>query len=1248
VAAVTPWKRILRLLLLAALLPLAGALALAQPTAISNYATFSAALLSYTNINNFASNAVIQLTNAGQTIQITGNTTIDGTSNNVIIDGTNTAQLFHVATNAQLVLNNVVLLRGLGTNGGAIFNEGTLIVTNAIFAGNIASNFSGTNGGNAVSNNFGVPGTNGTAGGSAFGGAIYSTGPLTVYFALFLTNQAMAGSGGSGGNGANGALGVLGGDGGNGGAAGIAFGGAVMSTGASNIFFATQFISNYCIAGAGGNGGAGGRGAVVDTGFGYTGAAAPGGAADGGAVCLTGALSMSNCVFANNIAAAGGSGAQTAVFGVGSNGIPGTPAGGGGLYVSNSAPTAYIENTTFFNNACAGGPGGATEGNSTLSGDGGAAFGGGMFTTATNAALVNCTFDTNLAVPGVFGADLGTNNLSGTDGVWDGSQIYSGAGVVKLANSILANGSGVNVFGVTDAGYNFNSDGSLPRATTTSSNNVSLGLATNLFYEGGPFGTPVLPLAATNPAAFVIPGVPGLTFPAIDSRGLARGTPASAGAFEVNTIIPTNAGPPSITTQPTNETAKLGGTGHFYVVAAENLHDKNVLGFQWQLNGTNLFDNAAFSGSAVPTLTIPDLNGYDLGAYQVIVSPTLLDGAVTSAVVYLQVDIPPSIKSGPASRLNQPYGAVVNFKVAVGGAPPFYFQWLSNGVALANENEFSGVLTSNLTINPVTFTNEDSSYSVVVTNLYRGVTSRVARLTVVLDKTRPTVVIQSPAAGSRTNLPYISGTASDNAQVTNVFVWITNFFDGATNAVTNNAVLSTNGTTTKTWSNSIASYPGTNIVVVQSVDYSGNLSTKATRRFFYAVPTNFGLSWEGNGTVTGTASVAGDPRPTNGALLNLGEGYTLVARPEPKYLLTNWTFSNFAASSYGNTVHFIMTNNLSIQAHFVPSPFIPVAGAYNGLFTNTNGVVTEQTAGMVSHLVLGVVGAYSGRLLLDGAAYGLSGVFNIFGQATNRINRAVSRGGPVTVTMAVDWTNSQITGAVVVTNASGWKSALDLEEGAAPLAVSGEYTMLLQSTNAVGTVPPGDGYILVTNRLGNLTLTGALPDGSTFSQSVPVGKLGDVPVFANLYGHTGLLLGWIFFNSSNGAPQSDTNLVWIKPARRSGLFAGGFTNSLAVEGSVWSAYDGLPVSSGTLTISDASLNLTNNISFTGDSVTVGSGSSEALRAIFNPKSGALKLIFENGNGRATTTGYAAFLQDSTNLGGYFVTRSNAGAILLNP
>jgi hypothetical protein len=54
-----------------------------------------------------------------------------------------------------------------------------------------------------------------------------------------------------------------------------------------------------------------------------------------------------------------------------------------------------------------------------------------------------------------------------------------------------------------------------------------------------------------------------------------------------------------------------------------------------------------------------------------------------------------------------------------------------------------------------------------------------------------------------------------------------------------------------------------------------------------------------------------------------------------------------------------------------------------------------------------------------------------------------------------------------------------------------------------------------------------------------------------------------------------------------------------------------------------------------------------LTGTIAPKTGLLTLTYGNGAGKSTTTGYGTVLQDSTNGGGYFVTKTNAGSIILS-
>jgi hypothetical protein len=55
-----------------------------------------------------------------------------------------------------------------------------------------------------------------------------------------------------------------------------------------------------------------------------------------------------------------------------------------------------------------------------------------------------------------------------------------------------------------------------------------------------------------------------------------------------------------------------------------------------------------------------------------------------------------------------------------------------------------------------------------------------------------------------------------------------------------------------------------------------------------------------------------------------------------------------------------------------------------------------------------------------------------------------------------------------------------------------------------------------------------------------------------------------------------------------------------------------------------------------------------LTGSINPKTGLLTVTFGNGAGRATTAGKGAVLQHETNAAGFFLGKTNAGSILLQP
>jgi hypothetical protein len=318
-------------------------------------------------------------------------------------------------------------------------------------------------------------------------------------------------------------------------------------------------------------------------------------------------------------------------------------------------------------------------------------------------------------------------------------------------------------------------------------------------------------------------------------------------------------------------------------------------------------------------------------------------------------------------------------------------------------------------------------------------------------------------------------------------------------------------------------------------------------------------------------------------------------------------------------------------------------GIYNGLFYSAGGV-TEETAGMIRGLKVDSQGMYSGRLLAAGVSYPFTGFFDSSGQSTTHVGRAAKLGGRLALEMAFQWTNSppNITGTVSGTN---WIAALTADLAASGVG-SAEYTILI----APGGPPPGYGYLLITNHTGNVTLSGALADGSIFSQSVPISRTADLPLYATLYGNTGLVLGWI--NLEGESPSG--NVAWIKKQSRSTLYPGGFTNLLSIQGSRWITpplhQAGMDLPLGLLEISggnlSSSLNFNVALSNNNTLAKLPLDLTNSLIGAVNSKSGFLTVTFGNGLGKDTTRGKGALLQNATNAGGFFLGKTNAGAILL--
>ncbi len=590
-------------------------------------------------------------------------------------------------------------------------------------------------------------------------------------------------------------------------------------------------------------------------------------------------------------------------------------------------------------------------------------------------------------------------------------------------------------------------------------------------------------------------------------------------------------------------------------------------------------------------------------------------GAGKSGEIFQLAGFGPHIATEPATQKWTTNGAAI-FSVSAGGSAPLSYQWLFDGSAIA------GATNSSYEVRPEELANV-GSYSVIVSNASGSVTSSVAQLSLPL----PTVAIKTPPATVTNPTLTISGTAADRYGLRMVQYQLNN----ATNWLT---ALGSNE-----WSAEVTLKPGSNVFAARSADLFTNFSTVKKVNVFYSTSSPLTLKTSGAGAIS---------HGFKGTNLIVGRSYTVRAAPGAGLVFSNWSGTNWLGTipATNNPLTFIMQSNMVLQANFVPNPFTAVTGAYNGLFYDTNGVAAES-AGLLSGLVVGKMGTYSGALILAGTRYGLSGAFDVEGNASHAITRSQSKGGSLVVDLTLDLTITppQLTGTV---SNRAWTATLFAERASNTLE-SAEYTLLIPpATNAPTGSPPGYGYALLTNHHGTVTLGGSVADGAAFSRSVAVAGTGDVPLYASLYGNTGLLFGWLTL--TNGG-LTGSNLWWFRPASSGAKpvsYTAGFTNEAAVLGSPWTNQ---PIALSNAQLQAADGNLTRTLTFTVDLAkgllsSATNAPTNSLSGSVNQKTGLLKVTFGDGNGRQTLAGKGAFLQNTNFGGGFFTNNASDGTITL--
>jgi len=156
----------------------------------------------------------------------------------------------------------------------------------------------------------------------------------------------------------------------------------------------------------------------------------------------------------------------------------------------------------------------------------------------------------------------------------------------------------------------------------------------------------------------------------IDGLGsLPLGLPSNlAGLQSFNLYSPYGvSGLPLIFSQPSPANVSMGGTAQFSV------ETYGALGYQWQLNGTNLTDNSRISGSQTANLTISEVQLSDAGNYQL--SLQNFSGTTNSDAATLTVTVPSPMLQVAVSA---PTNGSFSFSFPAPASEPYQVQYSSN------------------------------------------------------------------------------------------------------------------------------------------------------------------------------------------------------------------------------------------------------------------------------------------------------------------------------------------------------------------------------------------------------------------------------------------------------------------------------------------------------------------------------------------------------------------------------------------
>ena len=480
------------------------------------------------------------------------------------------------------------------------------------------------------------------------------------------------------------------------------------------------------------------------------------------------------------------------------------------------------------------------------------------------------------------------------------------------------------------------------------------------------------------------------------------------------------------------------------------------------------------------------------------------------------------------------------------------------------------------------------------------------------DTLAPTLSVNSSGVIRTTNTTVsLTGSASDIGGIAGVL------FDGPLGRSVSRG--------TNNWISDVPLAPGTNNILVRSLDYFGNLSTGVNLVVFYSLPRPLTLQIVGQGKVIGIA---------NGQLLEVGVNYPVVAKPARGSYFTGWRGS---VTSQNPELRFTMTEEGKLIARFSKNFLGMEPGTYHGLFL-PNSNAPPNSSGFIT-FKLARNGIYSGKLSPLGANYTIRGQFNNNGQSL-----IAGQLGSNTLVLNLAWLgeNSEsyaglYTDGHFVSSVGLWRVQ---EFGPTNPAPAGLYTFHLSPTLAGNNgVTDGSGFGNITiDSAGRVNITGLLANNAPFSQKTAMLKGGRFPFFHSAKGGNSIFaIGTLATNGTfTGSPR------WFAPG-----FPGDTNQNVKLEGARYTPPPQARLfnwTNGIITLSGDGLAgpITSEVVFSDDgSFTIPSNPHNIQLSVTNAN-GRIGGTFTHPVTQATTPLRGAVLQSSNSAAGFFPAGTNGG------